>query len=133
MPADISHQTAHPVLINRDELVEVARHGSHGKVRGADADVIEFGNAARKNRPLDVAGDREFVFNGEQAVLVGEHQPQRDVSKREQKNSETEVVQYARARVAKGTRQAVIQGFNGENQRARGQNAAIRQNEILAG
>jgi hypothetical protein len=43
------------------------------------------------------------------------------------------VVQNAWCLETQGTRQVVPQTFNGENERADGQNAAVRQNEVSPG
>src|SRR5271157_1915782 len=69
---DVSHEDADPVLIDGNEFVEIAGDGGHRMISGVDTKALEFRSAARKNRTLDLAGDLEFVLNGEQAAFVGE-------------------------------------------------------------
>ena len=82
MPGNVRHEDADPVLIDRNEIVEIARNCCHGTVGGADAKLIHLRDALGKNGHLDLAGRRELVLDRQQPAFVGEHQPQRDVAER---------------------------------------------------
>jgi hypothetical protein len=133
VPGDVSDQEANPVLINRKEIVEIAGDSGHRMIGGGHTDMVQFGNAVRKNRGLYLAGDGKFLFNGKKSALVRADPLQGDISKGEQKNCKTEVVQNARSLETEGLRQFVIQSLNGENECADGQNATAGQSQVLVG
>ena len=73
MSRDIGDEEASPVRVDGYKPVEISCDSSHRTIRGADPQAAEFGNAAGENRGLDLTRDSEFVFDREQAALVGKH------------------------------------------------------------
>ena len=49
LSGDVSHEEAHPVLIDENKLVEITGDGGQRLISGVDTKALELGSAARKN------------------------------------------------------------------------------------
>ena len=129
VPGNVGYQDTGAVLIDRNEIAKIACHGGHGLVTGGDTEVFYFRTAAGENRGLNLTGDRQFVFNRQQATLGLKDQLESDVSKRKQKSGKSQRVPDCRRLVARGARNVRLQGFHGEKQSSYKQNLAVWRNE----
>src|SRR5258708_19559361 len=70
---NVSDEDAEVLVVNLDEVVEIAGDGSHGKKTSGDLESGQLRNRVRKDRELNLASHLEFIVEGKE--LRGELGP----------------------------------------------------------
>ena len=66
MAGDIGDQNANVLVVNLDEIVEIAGDRSHGEIIRDDIQTAQLGDGVRKDGELNLASHLQYVVEGEE-------------------------------------------------------------------
>src|SRR3954471_3870617 len=72
MSSDVGDKDANPPLVDQEEVVEIAGHGTHGYVARCNFKTREGWDTLRKRRGLNPAGYFQFFVDSEKSFFVRE-------------------------------------------------------------